>query len=298
MDENRKNFNLGVYKKIELNNKKMLELTNDSFIKFIAEMQKKQLEILKNIPSPVIDELKNFQKITTVIDSSIFSKFTRGLEKVAKAIQKKEPIITTQFEKLYENGWILTGDFDETAIVYSDEYSQEYLNERLANYYKENKYENFFNELDCIKDFFDKQEQKGFSTQIEIIKNILKDNMYNYYVAIPSLFPILEYLVSQKENILNTSEIIRYNNIKKVAEVKSQLGGKMIGGLYLVEEIYLYKLFLKMFAGDDFSKGIDATSFSRHSVLHGRYNPKRFDELDLIKLVCIISATTLYMSVE
>ncbi len=298
MDENRKNFNLGVYKKIELNNKKMLELTNDSFIKFIAEMQKKQLEILKNIPSPVIDELKTFQKITTVTDSSIFSKVARSLEKVTKAIQIKEPIITTQFEKLYENGWILTGDFDEIEIVYSDEYSQEYLNERLENYYKENRYENFFNELDCIKDLFDKQGQIGFSTQIEIIKNILKDNMCNYYVAIPSLFPILEYLVSQKEHILNTSEIIRYNNIKKVAEVKSQLGGKTIGGLYLVEEIYLYKLFLKMFAGDDFSKGIDATSFSRHSVLHGRYNPKRFDELDLIKLVCIISATTLYMNVE
>lgn len=188
---------------------------------------------------------------------------------------------------LSENNWVVSFLSVDDLRNLNNKSKAEILN-YAEKYYTVDNYRNFFMCFDdLIRDFKAVSTDKGYLKQLIRIEELLKDDFSNYIVLLSTAMGILEYKYIQKSGKLNTSKILKckeivVNHEAKQKSVTDMLASVDMGSTFgVLENYYKYGYF---------ENGINSSKFGRHAVQHGRYNPERYKETDMIKTILLIYA--------
>ncbi|WP_219430724.1 hypothetical protein, partial [Oenococcus oeni] len=83
---------------------------------------------------------------------------------------------------------------------------------------------------------------------------------------------ILSYIFDLSQGQINSNEHINYAQINKLLKNNENKRDDYTYMFHL-NKIAVLTCLLKLFSGNDFDAGPDKSSYTRHSVQHGRYNP-------------------------
>jgi len=255
-----------------------------------------------SIPSEVLKMIDNLAPVFESVQN-IMEPIAKQLSKIAESIDEVQEELAAMYPKRAETiksmssiGWTV-GSIDSFQIMDSlDGRSTEEINKFLMEYYSENDYKNMFEELDLIIEFLD----AGYKNQAETLKFILIQDINNYKIAIPVLFPILEYTFEKEMGMLNMQDTMRFRDIRSKKQLVNKKDLKSIWTSMIVST---YTVLQNDFDNGSsqragFNQGINKVKYSRHSVLHGRFNPSRLTIKDLIQLILLISSVQSIAPIE
>lgn len=205
------------------------------------------------------------------------------LQKRDKEYDKVKPVM----EVLAKNNWVFSY-FSVSDIEQLIDKDDSEILEYARNYFTADNYSNFFDIFASVKSYFEKlPEDKGYLELLIMIEDLLKQDFKYYKVLISTIMSIIEYKFIQKTGRLNTGKIAKCSNIKNSADriVKSENTN-----LESILNKSDFKVLIHFYEGGEFGKGINGSKFGRHSIQHGRYNPERLEETDMIKSVLLLLA--------
>ena len=206
-------------------------------------------------------------------------------------LNKSENEIYMSTEKavniLSENNWVVSF-LSVDDLKKQNSKSKEEILDYVEKYYTVNNHHNFFMYFDnLIKNFETNSEDRGYLEQLKIIEQLLKDNFRYYIVLLSTAMGILEYKYIQKNGKLNTSVIAHGSEIRENASEKPK---SVTDVLERIDISSTYKVLKNYYQKSHFENGINRSEFGRHAVQHGRYNPERYKETDMIKTILLIYA--------
>ena len=219
---------------------------------------------------------QNFGRINSVVNE--LNQFTRKVLgdhdenlKVAKVLMK--------------NDWVTSEFFYNDILKMNYNKSEEDILKYITNFYSENNYENFFRIFDLIIDSFqDLKMNEGYRLQLIRIKNIISQNFNNYDLFINNLFSIAEYVCAFQFDLLSNNDYINKKSIKNSRKKYTDENGQLTA----IDMLSFFTVLKKWWTKADFKVGLEKTKFSRNTVEHGRFDPRRFTEIDFIKIVAFI----------
>lgn len=254
------------------------------------------------IPSEVLKMIDNLAPVFESVQN-IMEPITKQLSKIAKAVEEVQEEFAALYPQRAETiknmssiGWTV-GNIDSFQIMDSlDGMSTEEMDEFLINYYSKDNYKNMFEELDLIIEFLD----AGYKNQAKTLKSILTQDINNYKIAIPVLFPILEYTFEKEMGMLNMQDTMRFRDIR---DKKQLVNKKDLKSIWISMIVSTYTVLQNDFDNGSsqragFNQGINKVKYSRHSVLHGRFNPSRLTIKDLIQLILLTSSVQSIAPIE
>jgi len=244
--------------------------------KNLNELQSSWTKALRNVipfENHLADSILTLQKSVKV-----------SLEKSMEELKQKHPEYKMVLDGMTSLGWTVS---DATATYVFDELigkNAKDIDGYLLDYYSANGYELLFEELDNVISGLD----KGYRKQLVRIKKILKDDINNYIIAIPILFSNIEYMFFDREGALNKDGSLSSRIVNR--EINNADEDEFIG-VFPISLKSTLTVLAKIFKnGSKFEKGVDNSEYSRHSVLHGRYNPSRLNISMLVKLIVLMSS--------
>ena len=219
---------------------------------------------------------QNFGRINSVVNE--LNKFTRKILgdhdenlKVAKVLMK--------------NDWVTSEFFYNDVLKMNYNKSEEDILKYIKNFYSENNYEKFFRIFDLIIDSFqDLKMNEGYRLQLIRIRNIVSQNFNNYDLLINDLFSIAEYVCAFQFDLLSNNDYINKKSIKYSR--KNYADGN--GQLTAIDMLSFFTVLKKWWTNANFKVGLGKTKFNRNTVEHGRFDPRRFTEIDFIKIIAFI----------
>lgn len=219
---------------------------------------------------------QNFGRINSVVNE--LNQFTRKILgdhdenlKVAKV--------------LMENDWVTSEFFYNDILKMNYNKSEEDILKYIKNFYLENNYEKFFRIFDLIIDSFqDLRMNEGYRLQLIRIRNIVSQNFNNYDLMINNLFSIAEYVCAFQFYLLSTNDYIKNRSIKNSRKKYANENGQ----LTTIDMLSFFTVLKKWWTKADFKVGLEKTKFNRNTVEHGRFDPRRFTEVDFIKIIAFI----------
>lgn len=251
----------------------------------IKEQIKEITDIAKSINmEPFFESYNQAYADTITKNMGIIQK---AINSLSKSIGSQAQEMMNTSDKLANLQWTI-GGIDNIGILNSlvDINDKSEIDTFMLNLFERNDYALLFDEIDKIINSLD----YGFKNLLIQVKSILEHDISNFKVVIPPLFSILEYIYVKKSN--NNKYSMGYttaeNDIERIKEMEDD--SSLIFLLLSSYKVLLYMLDNGEKSGNGFDKGIDAVKYSRHSVLHGRYNPDRLTEVDLIQLILLISS--------
>lgn len=186
---------------------------------------------------------------------------------------------------LMEHDWVTSEFFYNDILKMNYNKSEEDILKYIKNFYSENNYEKFFRIFDLIIDSFqDLKMNEGYRLQLIKMRNIVSQDFNNYDLLISNLFSIAEYVCAFQFDLLSNNDYINKesikNNRKKYADENGQLTA--------IDMLSFFTVLKKWWAKADFKVGLEKTKFNRNTVEHGRFDPRRFTEIDFIKIIAFI----------
>ncbi|TGD22807.1 hypothetical protein EGT49_07730 [Companilactobacillus suantsaicola] len=232
------------------------------------------------------DSVAKYQEILNPIATQ-FKDFLKEVEAISDSLAKDNPKRIRTLKMLSENGWTIGSDENAGMVIVDEvfELNEKEANDYLMNYFTANNFEKMFQELDYMIGFLD----YGFKKQVKISKKLLKDDIDNLIMVIPTLFEVLTYVIDKKSNNLSTEKSVGSGYEKKVKEKlnKSNLGKDvyleiLLNILKVIGQFYKY--------GASFPEGIFKSEFSRPTVMHGRFDPNRYTKKNLFQVILLINS--------
>ncbi|MBN7275560.1 hypothetical protein GNF18_10445 [Ligilactobacillus pobuzihii] len=197
----------------------------------------------------------------------------------------------TLFKKMDGTGWVLGQQMDYYKMLNLANEDSEYIIQTIIDDYSANDFLLTLDELSDIADFLDNEDGDGFSNQVKQIIEILDINIGFYKTIMPTLITIFQYVyvkvyAGNDENaVMHRHDIVKDLNKRKL---NVELGSKYI---FYLNELLIFKSSLELFGS--FKGSINETNYSRHSIVHGKFNPDRYTEEEFIRLVLLISSICL-----
>lgn len=261
---------------------------------------KSVIESIKPLTESPFKELtKTIQNINKSLDpnleiySRIFAGITKQIKDSTSLIRqynldkvKRKDDCENLFHKLENSGWVLGQEINYFEALDIASKSTNQIVDIMYQKYSENNFELMLSELDDIVDFLKNTDNDGFAKQLDEIHNILAESINFYDALMPTLFTILQYIYifvyCNESDVANTSFISE--------KLKFQKKHIVVDSTYMftLNEILITGEMANLFKG--FEGNADETIYSRHSVLHGKYNPSRYDKEQLIRIIVLMSA--------
>ncbi|UZX31152.1 hypothetical protein [Lactobacillus helsingborgensis] len=219
---------------------------------------------------------QNFGRINSVVNE--LNQFTRKILgdhdenlKVAKV--------------LMENDWVTSEFFYNDILKMNYNKSEEDILKYIENFYLENNYEKFFRIFGLIIDSFqDLRMNEGYRLQLIRIRNIISHDFNNYDLMINNLFSIAEYVCAFQFDLLSNNDYINKKSIKSSRKKYTDENGQLTA----IDMLSFFTVLKKWWTKADFKVGLEKTKFNRNTVEHGRFDPRRFTEVDFIKIIVFI----------
>lgn len=219
---------------------------------------------------------QNFGRINSVVNE--LNQFTRKILgdhdenlKVAKV--------------LMENDWVTSEFFYNDILKMNYNKSEEDILKYIENFYLENNYEKFFRIFGLIIDSFqDLRMNEGYRLQLIRIRNIVSQDFNNYDLMINNLFSIAEYVCAFQFDLLSNNDYINKKSIKSSRKKYTDENGQLTA----IDMLSFFTVLKKWWTKADFKVGLEKTKFNRNTVEHGRFDPRRFTEVDFIKIIVFI----------
>ena len=219
---------------------------------------------------------QNFGRINSVVNE--LNQFTRKILgdhdenlKVAKV--------------LMENDWVTSEFFYNDILKMNYNKSEEDILKYIENFYLENNYEKFFRIFGLIIDSFqDLRMNEGYRLQLIRIRNIISQDFNNYDLMINNLFSIAEYVCAFQFDLLSNNDYINKKSIKSSRKKYTDENGQLTA----IDMLSFFTVLKKWWTKADFKVGLEKTKFNRNTVEHGRFDPRRFTEVDFIKIIVFI----------
>ncbi|MQS53455.1 hypothetical protein [Companilactobacillus mishanensis] len=250
----------------------------------ISNMQSKFIipDILDSYNALLKSSRKSIERFT-----KSWSEIYDSALKIANDRCKEE---TPMVMDLAKSGWVISPLWPMKVL---DSYKNLTHEERISaieEYYTVDNHKNLFNELDIlIEKFGSNDDEKGYFIQLQQIRELLSTDFKYYKVLMSTITGIVEYKYIQKIGMLNTNNILRYNNVKNI--LTNGVTGTF-NPMQLLEFNSLFNVLSGFTTNSKFQDGIDNTPFTRHSIQHARFNPVRYKKSHLIKLVILLEALT------
>ena len=219
---------------------------------------------------------QNFGRINSVVDE---------LNQFAHKILGDHDENLKVAKVLMEHDWVTSEFFYNDILKMNYNKSEEDILKYIKNFYSENNYEKFFRIFDLIIDSFqDLKMNEGYRLKLIKMRNIVSQDFNNYDLLISNLFSIAEYVCAFQFDLLSNNDYINKesikNNRKKYADENGQLTA--------IDMLSFFTVLKKWWAKADFKVGLKKTKFNRNTVEHGRFDPRRFTEIDFIKIIAFI----------
>lgn len=219
----------------------------------------------------------NSKQINLAVNS-----FQKAVHKIFGDHDKNTKVATI----LMKNGWVTSEFFYNDILKKNYHKSEEEILKYIENFYSENNYQRFFRILDLIINGF--QEfgmNEGYRLLLIKIKNFVIQDFDNYDLFINALFSIAEYVCDYRFNLLSNNDFINKTSIKKARRKYAD----EYGNLTAIDLLSLFTVLKKWWVKDsNFRVGLKRTKFNRNTVEHGRFDPRRYERTDFIKLIVFI----------
>lgn len=186
---------------------------------------------------------------------------------------------------LMEHDWVTSEFFYNDILKMNYNKSEEDILKYIKNFYSENNYEKFFRIFDLIIDSFqDLKMNEGYRLQLIKMRNIVSQDFNNYDLLISNLFSIAEYVCAFQFDLLSNNDYINKESIKNNRKKYTDENGQLTA----IDMLSFFTVLKKWWAKADFKVGLEKTKFNRNTVEHGRFDPRRFTEIDFIKIIAFI----------
>lgn len=211
-----------------------------------------------------------------------------------KAIQDYKdayPIYVKAVENAREHGWSVPAMWQISFISYE---SVAYMNEdQITDYYvtefEKDNYALVYSELGSLRELV----PNGYSEEIDKIIDILKSDFEKYTLMIPVLFSFLDMLcVILIEGNLETKEYMKKSILEKYQEENPWTGNKDTKAFTSIVHENLVLLLREQIKYRRFD---EKPIFNRNFVLHGRFNPIKYEKKMFYQLVLLCSTTAIFI---
>lgn len=245
-----------------------------------------------NLNSNWTENLKKFQSLADSLSKQV-NIFNQEFERRYKLLNKKAQEIYERLvplvNELAKQRWAFSLYLSQDDVEKILKHPKKYWEKEMENLYIKDNHKEFFRQFDELIDhgFSKGKIDSGFLEQLKKIERLLKNDFSSYDVLIPALFSIIEFKIGEKLELLDkrTLKIEDYERLKKKSKKiqdEDGLGLLCLRSISIVLENY--------FKFTDFKHGINKTKFNRNAILHGRFNPDNYSEVDVIKLIVLLSA--------
>ena len=240
------------------------------------------------------------------------------LKKVSIPLSKKinSPLIKVHSQKwskewtrlfLSKKHWIciLDSPIDQKLVKECQRYPISELDRVTKNFYSKNNYENIMKKLVYLIscDYTNKNIKliDGYHIQLVYVKKLLQQDFNNAIVLVNTAISWIEYAVAAKfELVENKHGHSLTRKIKKLSNDIDKYSKKDPKKTYLVE---LYQVSLCL---DDlwdtnkqnFEDGRYNVGIGRHSIQHGRVDPRCYNAEIMEKLICLLYALVKLPEIE
>ncbi len=236
------------------------------------------------------------------------------LKKVSTPLSKKinRPLITVHSQEwtrlfLSKKHWIciLDSPIDQKLVKECQRYPVSEFDRIAKNFYSRNNYENIMKKLDYLIscDYTNRNIKliDGYHLQLVYVKKLLQQDFNNAIVLVNTAISWIEYAVAAKFKLVeNKNGHSLTRKIKKLSNDIDKYSKKDPKKTYLVE---LYQVSLCL---DDlwdtnkqnFEDGRYNVGIGRHSIQHGRVDPRRYNAEIMEKLICLLYALVKFPEIE
>ena len=217
---------------------------------------------------------------------SLHETFEKQVKESYKRYSKLEPLIIS----IGKEGWVISPYISLSTVKDIKKLPKEEWANKFSTIYEDNNHRQFFVEFDeLINSGFEQSKlDQGYLDELKKIRNLLDSDFSNYEVLIPTAFTVLEFKLNEKLGLIDTSETIKIKSVPKIKNKALNADDRNILSLLSFRSVAI--VLDKYYSYKEFQDGIDDTEFSRHSVQHGRFNPLRYEENDIIKIILLIAA--------
>lgn len=190
------------------------------------------------------------------------------------------------FEKLIYLGWTWGPCFEDVDILDLFNKSEQEINDSMLYYYQKDNYSNLFDEMTETVSYLNRIGQHGFAKQYTTIMELLRYDFHNFTAIVPTLFSTLSFIFDYQHNLLNLRKFAAYKSTKDFKEENSH----KVRGITFQTMQATAAICSKYYDNANFEFGPKKVQFGRNSVQHGRFDPERYREEDIIKLIVLIAA--------
>lgn len=221
---------------------------------------------------------ESFKKISGINLDNIVN----GLLELANQLKSMEPKIAELIEQHSRIGWAFDltdrSSYDLGVDLYG--MSDDELNKYLLNFYVRNSCENLYLTMDNLASNL----SEGYSNQVDLMKRSLIADKEYYKLCYYSIYSIIEhqFISILTEGRMNSPRIINKKNV-------TDYGNKLDNQSVILSAVFseCIKLLTKELEYQNFSE--DDILLTRHSLIHGRYNPNDLNFSGFVKLVVLAS---------
>lgn len=260
------------------------EIIKNNFLKDIVHPEK---QMIKSI-NVMAKSFKDLSDVRNIIANEM-RKSSELLNKTLLSVNSANRSFIREnilFNKLINLNWTWGFCFEDEDIFNFYDKSEKEIDDAMVSYYRKDNYSNLFDEIESTIDYLNKINGHGFADQYALIMELLQKDFTNFRAIVPSLFGILTFIFDYQHNFLNVETSAR----KDIAENFKNKNSNVMKSMSSQTMRATSAVFCTYYSRVTFADGPEKVGFGRHSVQHGRYDPDRYKEKDIMKLIVVISA--------
>lgn len=255
-------------------------MTKNSYSSLLKKQRKMYLNHLKEESNSYSNLIKNQKLLLNQFRSNWINQQRQELKDFCDEI-------TDIADSIAKVGWPLAPELDYRDVkTWLDAgLHDNQLNEKLVEYYTKNNFQKLYKEFDNIERLMAQDtSSQGYLKQVEKVRSTFQKDNTSFLITINCIVSIIDYEFINALGRLDSNEITRHG---KVADLEREDEQEEYRNFMAISS---EKALMSFLVFSNFSDGIDQTKFTRHSIQHGRYNPSRLTEGDLVKCVCLLSS--------